>query len=126
MQPTSVNRFEWDAVKIFVMLYGFVVFILLFKLSLNAAALIKLKRSSLIYKKEKFTVVNANVSTVFSCFNWIFLPQKTKIEIADPIIEHEKLHAMYFHSFDLILVELFAIFFWFNPFVYLFRKNLSA
>lgn len=126
VQSDSVNRSEWNTVNIFLLLYSIVVFILLLKLLLNAAMMLKMKHRSATYLNGKFSVISANVSSIFSCFNWIFLPQNTKREIADPIIEHEKLHGISFHTFDLIAVELFVVFFWFNPFVYLFRRDIKS
>nr|WP_321355516.1 M23/M56 family metallopeptidase [uncultured Draconibacterium sp.] len=96
------------------------------RLLLNAFRLIKIKRQSTTQTIGKFSVIRIRVSSAFSFFNWIFLPQNIDCEIAEQIIEHEKLHGNYKHTLDLILVELFAAFFWFNPLVYLFRRDLKS
>ncbi|MES2418973.1 MAG: M56 family metallopeptidase [Bacteroidota bacterium] len=38
---------------------------------------------------------------------------------------HENIHVKQLHTFDLLLVEITGIFFWFNPIVYGYRKNLK-
>jgi TonB family protein len=41
------------------------------------------------------------------------------------IYEHENIHAAQWHSADILLMEIVIIFNWFNPIVYLFRKELK-
>jgi hypothetical protein len=40
------------------------------------------------------------------------------------IIEHEKVHVKQFHTFDLLLCELFISLQWFNPFVWLIKRSI--
>ena len=44
---------------------------------------------------------------------------------AEVIALHEDVHIKQFHSFDVLLFELFAIVNWFNPFIYLYKKSLQ-
>ncbi|MBC7891043.1 MAG: TonB family protein, partial [Sphingobacteriaceae bacterium] len=44
----------------------------------------------------------------------------------DTILIHERVHARQLHSADVLLVELLAIFNWFNPAVYTYRQSLRA
>lgn len=37
---------------------------------------------------------------------------------------HEDLHVKQLHTFDLLLVEMIGVFFWFNPIIYSYRKSL--
>lgn len=93
---------------------------------LNMVRLVRIKgRSDTVYDGE-FTIVKANVPLSFSCFNWIFVAPNEFGRDVNTIIEHEKLHAKAKHTFDLVLTELFIAAFWFNPFVYLFRRDLKA
>ncbi|WP_162182462.1 hypothetical protein [Lacinutrix jangbogonensis] len=41
------------------------------------------------------------------------------------IISHEKAHATQLHSIDVIIAQLATIFFWFNPFTWLYKKNYN-
>ncbi len=127
IQTGSVNQFELNLGSLFFMVYFLVLLIFLTRLILNAFRLIKIKRRSTITQTiGRFAVIRTKISSTFSFFNWIFLPQNMDSETAEQIIEHEKLHGNYYHTLDLILVELFAAFFWFNPIVYFFRRDLKS
>jgi TonB family protein len=60
-----------------------------------------------------------------SFFEYILLPDfdPSRPEIKQ-IILHESMHVRLFHSWDLLLVQLAKIIFWFNPLVYQFEKSL--
>jgi hypothetical protein len=120
------NSFEWDIVSLFFLLYGSVVLFCLIKLVLNGIKLIKIKRGSTTHIDGRFSIINANVSSIFSCFKWIFIPLNNNSGISNSIIEHEKLHGRAYHTLDLIATELFVAFLWFNPFVYFFRRDLKS
>ncbi len=127
IQTGSVNQFELNLGSLFFMVYFLVLLIFLTRLILNAFRLIKIKRRSTITQTiGRFAVIRTKISSTFSFFNWIFLPQNMDSETAEQIIEHEKLHGNYYHTLDLILFELFAAFFWFNPIVYFFRRDLKS
>jgi TonB family protein len=60
----------------------------------------------------------------FSFFNFIVLGQTNflSIEEKQKIIKHEAVHAAQLHSFDILLLNLISIFFWFNPFLKSYKK----
>ena len=62
----------------------------------------------------------------FSFFNFVFI-DKARISDDDfqRIIAHEMIHIKQYHSIDLIILELLAIFQWFNPFVWPYRDSLK-
>ena len=60
-------------------------------------------------------------------FNYIFLNKK-KLEsnqIPKEVLLHEETHARQKHSYDVILMELLQVIFWFNPFIFLFKKAIK-
>lgn len=60
-------------------------------------------------------------------FSYIFL-NKNKFEanaIPKAVLIHEEIHAQQYHSFDVLLIELVQVIFWFNPLVYLFKKSIK-
>jgi len=61
----------------------------------------------------------------FSFFKWICLNPKlhTDSELSD-IIKHEKVHAKQYHSIDVLIVEILCALFWWNPIVWLLRKEM--
>lgn len=40
--------------------------------------------------------------------------------------KHESVHVKQLHTFDILLVEVLSIFFWFNPFVYRYKQSLKV
>ena len=62
----------------------------------------------------------------FSWFRCIVLARSDLESGRQQIIEHERAHVRLHHSCDLMLVDLFTIFQWFNPLVRLLRADLSA
>lgn len=63
----------------------------------------------------------------FSFFHWIFVhPEShTESEISE-IITHEETHARQYHSVDVLISELMCIFCWFNPFMWLMKREVRG
>lgn len=63
----------------------------------------------------------------FSFFRWIFIyPQSyTESEISE-IITHEETHAHQYHSVDVLVSELMCTFCWFNPFIWLMKREVRG
>jgi hypothetical protein len=60
-------------------------------------------------------------------FSFIFLNKK-KFEanaIPKAVLIHEETHARQRHSLDVIFIELIQVLFWFNPFIFLFKKSIK-
>lgn len=75
-------------------------------------------------QKEKYTLLeHPNLQSIFSFGRYIFNPKGRSIH--PMILEHELVHIRQRHSMDLLWMELLVIFCWFNPFIYLYRKNLK-
>jgi len=59
--------------------------------------------------------------------NSIFInPTKYDWETYNQILMHEKVHIQQGHSFDLVTAELMLVMQWFNPFAWLYRKELES
>jgi bla regulator protein blaR1 len=72
-----------------------------------------------------FLITNSNTSP-FSFFKWIiYNPTQFNEDELQQIISHEKVHARQYHSIDIILTQISSIIFWFNPFVWLYKKALQ-
>jgi hypothetical protein len=68
---------------------------------------------------------NENINP-FSFFNTIVInPELYSIEDYNSILVHEKAHASQKHSIDMLLAQLICIYQWMNPFVWLYKKNIS-
>jgi hypothetical protein len=104
---------------------GVLCFTIRFIIQLTSLSLIIFKN-----KKEKngyYTYIKTkkNVSP-FSFFNWIvFNPNNFTKKELEQIITHEKVHVDQHHSIDILLTQLTCITLWFNPFIWLYNKNLK-
>ncbi|HPJ45038.1 MAG TPA: peptidoglycan DD-metalloendopeptidase family protein [Tenuifilaceae bacterium] len=100
---------------------------LLVRFAFQLAKIVRLKKDSLQYNYGKFSFVVSNrAMSPFTFFSWIFIPAKmVESEEFNMVKDHETVHAAMLHTLDLIVVELYCILLWFNPFVYLFRKSLK-
>ncbi len=66
-----------------------------------------------------------NVHLPFSFFNCIFINQEILDKEDIPqIMEHERAHVWQGHSYDVILLEVLKIIFWWNPIIYFYRYSL--
>jgi TonB family protein len=65
--------------------------------------------------------------TNFSFFDIIFLnsSEKDKNQLSE-IITHEKVHIRQKHFIDLIIIELMTIIFWFNPFIWFYKRSIKV
>ncbi|WP_208889749.1 M56 family metallopeptidase [Polaribacter sejongensis] len=108
-------------------LYGLGVLFFLVKFLIQLMSL-----SFVIFKNKKekvgrFTFINTiKNSSPFSFFCWIIINPNnfTKSELEQVMI-HEKVHASQLHSIDVLLNQISCIVLWFNPFMWLYRKDVQ-
>lgn len=63
----------------------------------------------------------------FSFFHWVFMdPAMHTEEELKTILMHEEAHVEQKHSLDIIWAEVVGIFFWFNPFVWLMKREIRT
>ena len=84
------------------------------------------------YRSERKTVSGHRVyhvpdgTTPFSFFQWIFLHVESHSdEELKQILFHEYTHARQWHSADIVLSELLCIFFWWNPAMWLMKREIA-
>lgn len=71
-------------------------------------------------------ITTAGIHSPCSFGNMIFIrPRQYDPETYHQILLHEKVHAGGWHTVDILLAELGIIFQWFNPFIWLFRKEME-
>ncbi|ULC58775.1 hypothetical protein MBM09_12735 [Flaviramulus sp. BrNp1-15] len=108
-----------------VYLLGIIFFSIRFLIQISSLATLIFKYKK--YKKGQYTYVetNADVSP-FSFFNWIvYNPNQFNKTELEQIIAHEKIHVQQYHSIDIILTQIACVLLWFNPFVWLYNKDLK-
>ena len=90
-------------------------------------SLIKIIHKNKGVKKDGFVFIETqNNTSPFSFFKCIVYNPKTFTQVElDHIIEHEKTHAKQYHSIDILITQLFCVLLWFNPFMWLYNKDLK-
>ena len=114
----------WELIVLIV--YSVVTCVLLLRFLWQLISIILLKNNSqTAYIHDTEVYLLTNDEGPFSFFNWIFInPERHKSDEIEEIMMHELTHCQQFHSIDIILAELFCIVFWFNPFVWLLKREV--
>ena len=76
---------------------------------------------SIIKDNIKF-VITDKLTTPASIFNNLIV---NDVNIPQEIIDHEKVHMDHGHTWDVLLIEIMKVIFWFNPFIYFLAKCLK-
>ena len=125
MAPAA-ETFEINWFLVLAGVYGIGILIFLLRFVLDFGNLTRVLQGQTIQQQAdfKFVDVNENVSP-FSYFNYIVYNSAlySEAELAN-ILEHEKVHCEQNHTADVLLARLFCIVFWFNPFVWLYKKAI--
>jgi beta-lactamase regulating signal transducer with metallopeptidase domain len=87
----------------------------------------KLLASKKAVKEGIYRIINSDtVTSPFSFFSYIvYNAAVLQPEELTTIIAHEKVHSRQLHSLDMLLSQLACIFMWFNPFVWLYKKQIA-
>ncbi|AWH85683.1 peptidase M56 [Flavobacterium album] len=87
----------------------------------------KVLTRNIIIKDGKFRLIDSDkVVSPFSFFHYIVYNSAIlRPEELESIIAHEKVHSSQKHSLDMIISQLFCVMFWFNPFVWMYKKSIS-
>jgi hypothetical protein len=96
--------------EILAIIYGFITLLFLFNF---------LRK---LYQLKK-ALQSDNRSQAFSFFNKIVVDDS--LEGKDTIIDHEMVHVRQWHSLDVIFLEIFTAFNWFNPIAFLYKKAIK-
>jgi len=73
-----------------------------------------------------YTLVLIKQATAFSFFRYIFISHDVwHSSNRASVFNHERSHLKHKHSLDRLFMEILLIFFWMNPFIYLYRKALE-
>jgi hypothetical protein len=94
---------------------------------LQVIVLVRQAYKSPAIQDGQFRIVELDTDKAPCSFgNYIFInPAKYDWETYSQILLHEKIHIKQGHSLDLLLAELMLVFQWFNPFAWLYRKELE-
>lgn len=119
---TTPSRFSvWQVMGgIYLLGVGVMTLLFLIKLGRLVALIIRSPKR----KMDGFTAVfTGKDQGSFSFFRYAFFPS----ENVDPdIMRHEMSHIEHHHSWDILFAEVMMILQWFNPFIYLYKKELQS
>lgn len=124
-QNTTNNSL--DILSILKTLYflGIIIFTLRFTLQLRSLLPLLIKSEAHQLGRLKFLKTNENIAP-FSFFNYIvYNPHSFNETELNQIITHEKVHVQQYHTIDVLLAQLACVVFWFNPFIWLYNKDLK-
>lgn len=115
---------DWFLVAAIV--YAIGAFCFLIKFGLDFYSLSKILKGKTVQHQDdfKFIDVQENISP-FSYFNAIVYNSSLycKSELEN-ILTHEKVHSSQNHTIDVLVSRLFCIVFWFNPFIWFYKKAI--
>ena len=121
VQPTNAL-----SVNPVLLVYLFAIILLFVRLIISL-----IRVAQIIQKAEKQTFQNYMLAVVkdfiqpFSFLRNIVISEKDYTENKEMVITHEYAHIKHFHAVDLVICELFTALHWFNPFVWLLRRDLK-
>ena len=120
------KNFEIDWFWIGLAIYAIGILALLIKFALDYFALKKVLKGKTIHSQEDYKFVNVKENIApFSYFNFIvYNPALYNQVELENILEHEKVHCSQNHTVDVLIARLFCIAFWWNPFVWLYKKAI--
>lgn len=136
LQPIIISGFKdtefiqntSNSFSIFSIVYIIGLVVLSIRSLTGVATLVHLYRKFPKQHYHGFTaVIMDGNQTPFTFFNFLFIngADYRKGNVSELII-HEQAHRYYFHSIDLIVMEILTIINWFNPFIWLFKHDLKS
>ncbi len=121
------SRFSWDMLRHYLTIIYFIGVITSSVLFFTGFVrmLFIIFRSKTVHYGKYSIIENKDIFASFSLFKWIIInPEKHSSKDMEQIIVHERMHAFQLHSIDLIIIEVLVVLFWFNPFIYWYRKSI--
>ncbi len=104
---------------------GVIFFLGRFIIQFSSLVLLLLKNEKIKEGNYTFITTNSNASP-FSFFKWIvYNPTQFNKDELQQIITHETIHARQLHSIDILLTQIASIICWFNPVIWLYKKELQ-
>ncbi|KIA84102.1 M56 family metallopeptidase [Flavobacterium sp. AED] len=123
---TEEKTFEDYLPMLTALAYGIGILLLLAKFAFDFYSLNAVLKGKSIQQQADFKFIDTKENVApFSYFNTIVYNSAlyTASELEN-ILEHEKVHSEQNHTIDVLISRLFCIVFWFNPFIWLYKKAI--
>jgi TonB family protein len=123
--PSQQVHSSFTASEIIMTSYWVITGLFLLRFGWGILRIIKLVINNNYKKSSNLRLYPIQRKTTFSFFNYIFIqPDHWDKPVTEYIIRHEEAHVKNMHSLDNLLTELILVFGWFNPFYYIYRRDL--
>jgi TonB family protein len=122
-QQTNVAYNQWRIAG-WIYISGVVVFAMIILFQIRS--LLKTFRLGEAYQLNNFRIIESTEDKpTFSFFHMIYIGRADTLTSSEKqqVIRHETVHASQLHSFDILVVTLLRIAFWFNPFINTYKKT---
>jgi hypothetical protein len=119
---------NWSMYTVLQVIYVLVCGILLLRYGFGLYQLAQRSQGSITQTYGRFRLVLLpDTEPAHSFFRTIFISHQDyqHPQLVSVILGHEIAHLRQGHSFDLLLIELLRVFFWFNPFLFLYKKAIQ-
>ncbi|WP_405576469.1 M56 family metallopeptidase [Winogradskyella sp. Asnod2-B02-A] len=125
IEATPIQKsFDWSSLISMIYSVGLALFLIQFIFQFGSLALLLIKNSKVKDGIYTYVIIESKISP-FSFFKWIvYNPVILQENELDLILTHEKVHANQLHSIDILLTQLACVIFWFNPLIWLYRKEV--
>lgn len=112
--------------SILLTIYVTITTLLLFRFIVNLSKILSkaLTHQTIPYKTSKIVLISEDL-TPHSFLNYLFIHNKEYETIENEILVHEYAHIQQKHSYDILLIEVLQIVFWFNPIILFYRKAIQ-
>jgi hypothetical protein len=124
--PIERENFEinWYLILAIAYAIGTVLFLIRFALDFYQLNRVLKGKSVQQQADHKLIDLKENIAP-FSYFNTIVYNSSLYNESEmESILEHEKVHSEQYHTIDVLITRVFCILFWFNPFIWLYKKAI--
>ena len=122
---SSYSTFNWAGIMLFSYFVVAAYFIIRLGIQLLSIGVL-IYKNKCVKEGSYYFVEIADEITPFSFFNFIvYNPDRFSKTELDQILAHEKVHANQQHSIDTIMANLLVAFQWFNPFAWLYKKDIE-
>lgn len=113
---------------IFLAIYLLVLLALLIRMAINLRTLfLKIKKGPIIDQGPYKTVLSRGKDLPFTFLKYIFLEKSQFLngQVNSQLLLHEEIHALQWHSLDILFIEVLKSIFWFNPVLHLYKKAIQ-
>ncbi|MBR5061377.1 MAG: M56 family metallopeptidase [Prevotella sp.] len=118
------DRFPW--LRLFTIIYicGIVLFAARMVWQMLTIVWMRATHDRSVIDGCEVVVIGENASP-FSFFSWVFVnPEMQSSAQLHEVLLHEQAHVHQLHTLDVVVMELLAVFCWWNPFVWLLRREV--